>query len=800
MSRILDLLGGWVLELNRAIDRAVGADGLVPHVRKALLRQQLTSVAQMTPALFASSLVISFCFVMLTWDRPQLLPTVLCGLMINALYLRGVLLTRRPTTMTDASIALAAMRTVLYCMALGLLWGIILNILPVDASLAIQSAAIVGVGGLLCITMTAVVNYPQAMLAFAVPLVVGAMLSLAEVTGEAISWIQVPLILGFAMTMAMVSLRHAAAFVAHRASETQVAEKREIIALLLREFEQTTSDWIWGFDEEGRINRISAGFTTATGVSEAGLTGAGFVHFLRAVTPPDDPLMERLEADIAARQSFRDIELRVIADGRECWWTLTGKPAFDESGWYLGYIGTGSDVTERRTAERRITNLAHHDPLTGLLNRTKFADQLSQSVSRLERYGAPFALLVLDLDQFKLINERHGHQAGDILLEQVARRIEGSVRATDLAARIGGDEFAVILPGVGVAESVAMIAGRLVTAISQPYELDGRQLKIGVSIGVALSPGDGQRSDLIMRNADIALDRAKAEGRSSYRFFENELDLLAAERRQQEAELRDAIDHGELVLHYQPLVSALDGQPTGFEALLRWNHKKHGLVRPAEFIPLAEQSGLIVEIGDWSITQACLAAANWPPHLSVSVNLSSRHFRRSDIAMVIQRALSISGIAPERLEIELTEGLLMESPDGVAEKLAEIHALGVTIALDDFGSGYASLNYLLKYPIGKIKIDRAFVAASDSDAVARDTLKAIALLGKTLKLKITAEGVETREQAALLSDMAYHQLQGFYFAPPLDPTELPHYLLTHVPTRTHAAKAEVEEKLAELRA
>jgi len=800
MKSALAMVTHWLLALNRRIDDIAGAGGLAPHVRKALLRQQLASIAQMTPALFVSGLVVSLCFVMLTWGRPQLLPTLLCGLLINALYLRGVLLTRRPAPQSDDRISASALWTVLYCMVLGMLWGAMLNILPVDASLAIQSAAIVGVGGLLCITMTAVVNYPQAMLGFAVPLVVGAMLSLAEVTGEATSWIQVPMILGVAIGMTIVSLRHAAAFVAHRAAETQVAEKREIIGMLLREFEQTTSDWIWGFDEEGRINRISAGFTTATGVSEAALTGAGFVHFLQAVTPPDDPLMAHLEADIAARQAFRDIELRVIADGRECWWTLTGKPAFDESGWYLGYIGTGSDVTERRTAERRITSLAHHDPLTGLLNRTKFVDQLSQCVSRLERYGAPFALLVLDLNQFKQINDRCGHQAGDSLLEQVARRIEGSVRTTDLAARIGGDEFAVILPGVGVAESVAMIAGRLISAINLPYLVDGREMQIGTSIGIALAPVDGHQHELILRNADIALKRAKSEGRSAYRFFESGLDALAGERRQQEAELRDAIDHGELVLHYQPLVSALDGQPTGFEALLRWNHKTRGLVRPADFIPLAEQSGLIVEIGDWSIAQACLAAASWPAHLSVAVNLSSRHFRRSDIAMVIQRALSISGIAPERLEIELTEGLLMESPDGVAEKLAEIHALGVTIALDDFGSGYASLSYLLQYPIGKIKIDRAFVAASNTDAVARDTLKAIALMGKTLKLKITAEGVETREQAELLSGMAYHQLQGFYFARPIEPADLPHYLLTHVPTRTHAARAEVEEKLAELRA
>jgi diguanylate cyclase (GGDEF)-like protein len=419
-------------------------------------------------------------------------------------------------------------------------------------------------------------------------------------------------------------------------------------------------------------------------------------------------------------------------------------------------------------------------------------------VARLERYGAPFSVMFLDLDQFKSVNDSRGHMAGDRLLTLVAKRIQSLVRETDLPARLGGDEFAIILPNDGNVESVGQLAGRLIEEIKRPYHLDEDLVSVGISIGIAMAPMNGTRPDQILRNADLALYRAKADGRSVYRFFESQMDSDARERRLLEVELRDAIGNDELVLYYQPLVSASDQRPTGFEALIRWNHPIRGLVPPAEFIPIAEQSNLIVDIGDWTIMQACMAAAAWPEDLTVAVNLSAKHFRRSDISAVVKRALAISGLAAPRLEIEITEGLLMEHPEEVVEKLSEIRALGVTIAMDDFGTGYSSLSYLLKFPFDKIKIDRSFIDASSDDEVARDILKTIASLGKTLKLTITAEGVETREQAEFLSGIACHQLQGFYFARPLDHIDLPHYLLTHVVPRAPTLKAEIEAKLTAL--
>ena len=785
--------------INGFVDRAIGADGLSPHVRDKLLRQQLGSVTRMTPAVLAASVVVAGVFLMLTWGTPRFWPILVACAAIVLIGLHGsYLAVVHPQEKEAGPPRKAVIRTVSYALLLGLLWGFVLNVLPVDQDPGIRGAATIGAGGLLCVSMMALVTYPQALAAFSIPLIIGALGTVLGLDTTSDVWVHATLLMAFTFVMVIISLNHAAGFVAYRASETQLKEKREIIGLLLREFEQSASDWIWGFDADGAINRMSTGFTTATGVTEDALVGADFVHFLRCITPPNDPLLLRLERDVQERETFQDAELRVTADGRECWWSLTGKPAFDETGKYLGYIGTGSDLTERKLAERRITMLAHHDPMTGLLNRTKFTEQLNSCVARLERYGTPFSVMFLDLDQFKSVNDSRGHMAGDRLLTQVARRIQGLVRETDLVARLGGDEFAIILPNDCNVESVGGLADRLIEETRRAYLVDDDQINIGVSIGIAMAPMNGTRPDQILRNADLALYRAKADGRSVYRFFESQMDSEARERRLLEVELRDAINNNELVLYYQPLVAAEDGRPTGFEALVRWNHPIRGLVAPAEFIPVAEQSNLIVDIGDWTILQACQAAATWPDHLTVAVNLSAKHFRRSDISVVVKRALAMSGLAAPRLEIEITEGLLMENPEEVVEKLGEIRALGVSIAMDDFGTGYSSLSYLLKFPFDKIKIDRSFVDASSGDEVARDILKAIASLGKTLKLKITAEGVETREQAEFLSEIACHQLQGFYFARPLDHIDLPHYLLTHVLPEAPALKAEAEAKLTAL--
>ena len=773
--------GNAVSQINGFVDRAIGADGLSMPLREKLLGQQLASVALMTPAVMAASLIVSVVFMVVTRGQPVF--GLLAGLVsaINIICLYGTILASRQKA--TVSVSREANRVVGMALSVGLLWAVVLSILPVQEDMAIRTVALLGAGGLLCISPIALINYPQALAAMTIPLVIGALRGLTGLGQSGDILVQGTLIGGFTFILVTVVFNHASGFVALRASEMLVEEKGQIIGLLLREFEQTASDWVWGVDQVGVVNRISGGFSKATGASEADLLGADFGEFMRLITTPDDPLVREMARAMAARETFQDVEVEIAGTGRECWWRLTGKPVFDDAGQYLGYLGTGSDISERKIAERRITLLAHHDSLTGLLNRTRFTEQLGLNVTRLERYGTPFTVMFLDLDQFKGVNDSKGHMAGDYLLAEVASRMQSLLRDIDIAARFGGDEFAILLPDVGDRRSVDALASRLIAIMREPFFIEDDMFLIGASIGIAMAPEDGIRPDHLLRNADLALYRAKADGRSTHRFFETEMDSEQRERRLIEADLRGAIAKNELVLHYQPLVNATDGQPTGFEALVRWNHPTRGLVPPADFITIAEQSDLIVDIGDWTINEACMAATAWPEHLTVAVNLSARHFRRSDIGRVVQRALSLSGLAPRRLEIEITEGLLIENPEEVIEKLAEIRALGVTVAMDEFGTGYSSLSYLLKFPFDKIKIDRSFVEASSNDPIARDIMRAIASMAKTLKLRITAEGVETAEQVEFLSEIACHQLQGYYFARPLAPADLPAYLLKSVRTR-----------------
>ncbi|MGV8855554.1 MAG: putative bifunctional diguanylate cyclase/phosphodiesterase [Devosia sp.] len=779
------------------VDRAIGADGLSTTVRQNLLRQQLGSVRQMMLAVQACAAVMTAAFLLLTWGTPRFWPmaAILGG--INALQLPVPYLALADAASESKGRTMkSSQRTVIHALLLGTLWAVVFSLLPADLNATVPGAATIGAGGLLCISMMALVNYPQALAAFAIPLIVGVLTMAMGIGPTPDLWVEAALLTAFTVIMVAISFNHAAAFVAHKASEALLDERREIIGLLLDAFEQSASDWIWGCDGEGAINRLSVGFTTATGVGQEAMMGADFVHFMTCITLAGDPLMALLEADVAARDTFQNIELKVTAAGAECWWSLTGKPAFDEDGIYLGYIGTGSDVTGRKLAERRMTMLAHHDPMTGLLNRNKFTEHLNSCVARLERYGTPFSVLLLDLDQFKTVNDSRGHSVGDRLLVQVAKRLVDLVHEPDLAARLGGDEFAIILPNSGAVDGVARLADRLIEDVRRPYDIDGDAVNIGMSIGIAMAPLNGTQPDQILRNADLALHHAKSDGRNLYRFFESQMKSEARQRRQLEVELRDAISQNQLLLYYQPVVSSQDQQPVGFEALIRWNHPVRGLVLPADFIAVAEQSNLIVDIGNWTIEQACLAAAGWPEHLTVAVNLSASQFHRADITPVVQRALAISGLAPARLALEITEMLLMQTPEEVVLKLGEIRDLGVTIAMEDFGTSYSSLSYLLKFPFDKIKIDRSFVRACHEDGVERDILKAIASLGRTLRLTIAGEGVETKEQAKFLAEIGCQHLQGFLFARPLDPIDLPHYLLTRVPGRADAVKAEAERQLA----
>lgn len=434
------------------------------------------------------------------------------------------------------------------------------------------------------------------------------------------------------------------------------------------------------------------------------------------------------------------------------------------------------DVTARRMLEAQSAELARRDPLTGLANRLMLRESLDASIQRLGRFAEPFALLLLDLDRFKPVNDTLGHAVGDALLAKVADRLRSAVRATDTVARVGGDEFVVIQAAVGHPEDAAVLARRLVDLIGRTYIIDGQLLTIGASVGVALAPQDGTDADRLLKQADLALYRAKLDGRGTYRFFEPEMDVRMQARRRLELDIRQALARREFLLHYQPQLNLENQRLTGCEALLRWKHPERGTVPPSEFIPLAEEVGLIVPIGEWVIRQACRDAASWPAGITVAVNVSPAQFKSDRLVETIVSALAMSGLAADRLEIEITEGVLLQNNERTLETLHRLRALGVRVSMDDFGTGYSSLSYLRSFPFDKIKIDRSFVSdlsnKTDGDAI----IRAIAGLGRSLGMTTVAEGVETEEQMRRIRAEGCTDVQGYLISRPVPVEQLLHLL------------------------
>ena len=450
------------------------------------------------------------------------------------------------------------------------------------------------------------------------------------------------------------------------------------------------------------------------------------------------------------------------ADGNEIQVLTFGRRvAFDDRD---GYLVAVVDITERRQAEARIAYMAHHDGLTDLPNRELFQERLKLALAAGGPGSGRIAVLCVDLDLFKNVNDSFGHPMGDRLLRLVADRLRSHIRGNNLVARLGGDEFAIILTNVVSPNEASDHAARLIKTLSDGYGIDGIEVVIGASIGIALSPGDGETSEELMRNADMALYRAKSDGGGVHRFFEREMDRQAQKRRDMEVDLRRAFANGEFELYYQPLVDIAADRISGFESLLRWRHPQRGMISPADFIPVAEDIGLIVALGEWVLRAACTEAAKWPADVKVAVNLSPVQFRSRNLVQVVISALAHSGLSPRRLELEITESLFLAETEANLAILHQLRELGVSISMDDFGTGYSSLSYLRSFPFDKIKIDRSFVKdlAQRSDCVA--IVRAISSLGRSLNITTTAEGVETVDQLDWLRAEGCNEVQGFLFS------------------------------------
>ena len=422
------------------------------------------------------------------------------------------------------------------------------------------------------------------------------------------------------------------------------------------------------------------------------------------------------------------------------------------------------DITERKRAEARLAFIAQHDGLTGLPNRSLLRQQMDDILLHTRRSAEKVAVLVLGLDNFKAVNETLGHGVGDKLLRGVAKRLKSMLREEDTVARLNSDEFAIVQSGVARPEEAVLLAKRLLEAVGEPYLLDGHSVVIGASIGIAMSPGDGDESDKLLKNADMALSRAKNDSRGTFSFFEAEMDARAQSRRKIETDLRQAIQDDVLRPYYQPLIDLSTGRITGFEALVRWPHPERGMISPAEFIPVAEETGLINAVGGLMLRRACMDAAQWPDDVRVAVNLSPLQFRVGNLLSVVMDTLKQSGLPPTRLELEITETLLLEKSSQVLATLHALRSLGVRISMDDFGTGYSSLSYLRSFPFDKIKIDQSFVRDLGANPDAQAIVRSIISLGKGLGVTITAEGVETEAELSCLRHEGCHEGQGFLFS------------------------------------
>jgi diguanylate cyclase (GGDEF)-like protein len=437
-----------------------------------------------------------------------------------------------------------------------------------------------------------------------------------------------------------------------------------------------------------------------------------------------------------------------------------------------GWVATFEDITEWQAAQEQISHMARHDALTNLPNRTLFREQLEKAL-RLAKRNDQLAVLCLDLDHFKDINDSLGHPVGDALLKEVARRLGECITDHDTVARLGGDEFAIVQFCTDCEPSaVALLASHVVEKVSEPYEIAGHQLVIGVSIGISLAPEDGKNPDELLKKADLALYRAKEDGRGTYRFFETGMDARAQARRILELDLRAALQRGEFEVYYQPIRDVAKDVVVAFEALVRWNHSLRGMISPVNFIPLAEETGLIVPLGDWVLRQACMDATGWSREVGVAVNLSPVQFKNPNLVSSVKEALKASGLPAHRLELEITESVLLQNSEATLSVLHELRGFGVRISLDDFGTGYSSLSYLRSFPFDKIKIDRSFVSelATRDDSMA--IVRAVTGLGKSLGIVTTAEGVETDAQFELLRQEGCTQAQGYLFSPPRPAAEV----------------------------
>ena len=622
-------------------------------------------------------------------------------------------------------------------------------------------------GGTILVIVTALARLPVTLITFAAGLIVSSLLALNSIVGIAIL---APL-LGCLLIVALEMAR--SDFVAARRL-TMALEDSSRPSRLLSELEQGGSVWFWETDRRGHITYVTPKIAPQVGLSASQLIGRPFTSIISENGVDDgSPMGERtLSFFLSTKTAFSELPIRANSKD-ERWWSITGRPIYDRFDQLRGFIGTGTDLTEIRRSEAEVSRLARFDPLTGLANRAEIGNLLRQAMTGQGGTSRAAALFLIDLDRFKNVNDTMGHPAGDALLKQVSQRLVNAIGANGHVGRLGGDEFKVVLPGNSTRNHLEALARGIIESVSRPYLIDGAQVSIGASVGIAIAPDDGKSADDLTRNADLALYAAKEAGRGVHRFYAADMHSSANRRRQLESDLTDALSRDDFRLVYQPVVSCVGERVTGFEALIRWTHPVHGPISPAEFIPIAEESSLIERIGEWVLRRACEEAAGWRVPARVAVNVSPIQFANPAFPTLVSQVLAQTGLAPQRLELEITEGVFIGENSIAERQFDTLKRIGVRLALDDFGTGYSSLGYLQRAPLNKIKIDQSFVrGATLGNNQNAAIIRSIVTLAEALGMETTAEGAETEDEIELIRKLGCSHIQGYYYGPPMEVAEL----------------------------
>ncbi len=726
------------------------------HTRLALLKEQIKENFRSATAASVAGIFNAVIATIALWQAAN---AVLLGLWLGAILVGAaarVWVMRRGKTVEQTLGHFERQKLRVEAIALfnGSVWGLGAAAMAFVASPSQLVLLVILTSGMMGASVTTYTSLARAGALFIVPLAIGG-LTMLVVHPVAPTLPATLFLTCYLILLVRGGYKREHRFAARIKGKEHLRETTETIKLLLNDFESQSADWLWQVDAQGRILSPSDRFGEVAG---RGPSVLGDMYFLDLFD--DSKERHMLEQSLTNKHGFRNLTLALTIDGAPHWWTLSAQPI--QSG---GMRGMASDITAQRRAEERVSYMAHYDGLTDLANRFLFNDTLKRAIKRAGSAN-DVAVLCLDLDSFKSVNDTLGHPTGDKLLCKTARRVEAVVGPDTMVARLGGDEFAVLITAPDAYNAACKVADKIIEAVAEPCLIDGSQVVSSTSIGIAWLQNSNRDADDLMKQADLALYAAKANGRNRSAAYETGMDEAAQERRALEMDLRAALAKNEFELVYQPLVNIESGQTVAYEALLRWHHPERGLVMPDDFIPIAEDTGLIVQLGEWVIREATREVSLWPEHLRVSVNLSPVQMRSANLIGTVFNAVANAQIDPCRLEIEITENVLLNDSDVNIATLHKLRDFGVRIALDDFGTGYSSLNYLRSFPFDKIKIDRCFVTDLDDNPECQAIVEAVTALATNLGMQTTAEGVEGEDQLQRLKNHGCTEAQGFLFSRP----------------------------------